>query len=86
MKIYVAAVEALRKRRKDRMKLSLLPKLMVCFLSFIPRRMLMYFFCRFFFQYHSVYDQTQGSGAVFFLLLRITLLSTWVYIHLFVGR
>jgi hypothetical protein len=30
MKIYVAAVEALRKKREDRMKLSLPPKSMVC--------------------------------------------------------
>jgi len=31
-------------------------------------------FCRFFFESHPVYIQTQGSGAVFFLTLRITLI------------
>ncbi len=36
--------------------------------------MLMYFF-RGFFESHSVHDQTQGSGAVFFLTLRITLFA-----------
>jgi hypothetical protein len=30
--------------------------------------MLMYFFPQVFFESHPVYDQTQGSGAVFFLL------------------
>ncbi len=32
--------------------------------------MLMYFFAGFFFESHPVYDQTQGSGAVFFLLYK----------------
>jgi hypothetical protein len=40
---------------KDRMKLSLPPKLMVL---------------QVFFETHFAYDQTQGSGAVFFLLYR----------------
>jgi hypothetical protein len=35
-----------------------------------PHWMLMYFFCRCFFESHAVYDQIQGSGAVFFLLYR----------------
>jgi hypothetical protein len=34
----------------------------------------MYFFAGFFFESHPVYDQTQGAGAVFFLILWITLL------------
>jgi len=43
------------------------------FLSFTPCWMLMYFFAGFFFDSHSVYDQTLydqtlGSGAVFVLL------------------
>jgi hypothetical protein len=29
-----------------------------------------YFFAGFFFESHPVYDQTQGSGALFFLLYR----------------
>jgi len=33
----------------------------------------MYFLSQIFFESHLVYDQTQGSGAVFVLLLRITL-------------
>jgi hypothetical protein len=36
--------------------------------------MLMNFFSQVFFESNPVYDQTQGSGAVFFLLLRITLI------------
>jgi hypothetical protein len=32
--------------------------------------------CRFFFQSHPVYDQTQGSGCCVCLTLRITLLHT----------
>jgi hypothetical protein len=39
--------------------------------------MLLYFFAGFF-ESHLVYDQTQGSGAVFFLTLWITLLSLGV--------
>jgi hypothetical protein len=60
--VQVGAVEVLR---KDRMKFSLPPKFMV-FWVFSPW-MLMYFFACFF-ESHLVYDQTQGFGAVFFLL------------------
>ncbi len=43
----------------------------------------MYFFAGFFFESHLVYDQTQGSGAVFLLLcvfvtLRITLIYSFI--------
>ncbi len=38
------------------------------FLSFIPPLNANAMFCRFCFESHPVYDQTQGSGAVFFLL------------------
>jgi len=42
----------------DRVKLSLIPKLIVFWVSSAPC-MLMYFFWRFFFQSHHVYDHTQ---------------------------
>jgi hypothetical protein len=74
VKIYAAAVEALRKKEiQDETQFSLTTKI-DGFLSF----MLMYFFCRFFFiKFYPVYDQTQGSGAVFcvFLTLWITILT-----------
>ncbi len=38
------------------------------FLSFIPPWMLMYVFLQVVLKSHPVYDQTQGFGAVFFLL------------------
>ncbi len=71
VKIYVAAaVEALRKKeRQDETQFTTKidgefhPQLN----ANVP------FFSRFFFESHLVYDQTQGSGAVFVLLLRITL-------------
>jgi hypothetical protein len=56
------------------MKLSFPPKLMV----FIPRWMRMYFFSQVFFESNPVYDQTQSSGAVFFLLYGSYILKqTW---------
>ncbi len=75
MKIYVAAaavVEALKK--KERQDETQFTTKIDGFLSFIiPRWMLTYFIAGFFFFFfleksHPVYDQTQGSGAVFFLL------------------
>jgi len=66
VKYYVAAMEALRK--KERQDETQFTTKIHCFLSFIPRWMLMYFFAGFFLKSHPVYDQTQGSGAVFFLL------------------
>ncbi len=66
MKIYVAAVEALR--RKERQDETQFTTKIDGFMSFIPRWMLMFFFFQAFFESHPVYDQTQGSGAVFFLL------------------
>jgi hypothetical protein len=46
MEIYVASVEALRKQeRQDETQFT---EKIDCFLSFIPRRMLMYFFAGFF--------------------------------------
>ncbi len=53
VKIYVAAVEALRKEK--------------------PRWMLMYSFLQVFFESHPVYDQTQGTRAVF----------SWLYGYLY---
>ncbi len=46
VKIYVAAVEALRK--KERQDETQFTTNINGFLSFVPRWMLMYFFCRFF--------------------------------------
>ncbi len=62
VKIYVAAaVEALRGKKKDRVEAS---KLMVFWVS--PRSLnANVLFCRFFFESHTVYDQTQDTGAVF---------------------
>jgi hypothetical protein len=78
VKIYVAAVEALRKKERQEMKLSLLPKLMG-FFEFHPRLNAHVLFCKFFWIPPWVwYDQTQGSRAVFFLPLRITLLCPFV--------
>jgi len=50
------------RKRKDRMILSLPPKL-IGFLSFIPRWMLIMYFLQVFFG-----NQLRGSGAVFFFL------------------
>jgi hypothetical protein len=66
VKIYVAAVEALTK--KERQDETQFTTKIDGFLSFIPRWMLMYFFAGFLLISPCVYDQTQGSGAVFFLL------------------
>ncbi len=64
MKIYVWAVEALReKERQDETQFT---TKIDGFFTF----MLIYFFAGFFFESHPVYDQTQGSGALFFLLYR----------------
>ncbi len=60
VKIYVAAVEALRKKKSVLMVFSVSP----C-LSFSPPWMLMYFFAGLKKKSHPVYDQTQGTGAVF---------------------
>ncbi len=65
MKIYVAAAEALRK--KERQDETQFTTKIDCFLSFIPSQILMYFL-QFFLKSHPAYNQTQGSGAVFFLL------------------
>ncbi len=61
MKIYVAAVEALRiNERQDETQCT---TKIDRFLSFLGC-MLMYFYTGFF-ESHPVYDQTQGSGALF---------------------
>jgi hypothetical protein len=67
VKIYVVAVEALgRKERQDETQFT---TKIDGFLSFIPCGTLMYFFAGSFLKKsHPVYDQTQGSGAVFFFL------------------
>jgi hypothetical protein len=64
-------VEALRK--KERQDETRFTTKIDGFLSFIPPWMLMYFLAGFF-ESHPVYDQTQGSGAVFVLLYWTTLL------------
>ncbi len=58
VKIYVAAVKALRKKERQ---------------GETPGWMLMYFFCSFKKKSHPVYDQTQGTGAVF----------SWLYGYLY---
>jgi hypothetical protein len=63
MKIYVAAVEALRK--KERQDETQFTTKIDGFLSFIPPLNANVLFCRFCFESHPMYDQTQGSGAVF---------------------
>ncbi len=66
VKIYVTAVEALKK--KERQDETLFTTKIDGSMSFIPCWMLMYFFEGFFLKSHPVYDQTQGSDAVFFLV------------------
>ncbi len=57
VKIYVAAVEALRKKeRQDETQFTT---------KITQETMLMYFFCRFFFESHPVYDQLRVLGTVF---------------------
>jgi len=53
------------------MKLTLPPKLMVFSVPSSPLNASV-LFCRFFFESHPVYDQTQGSGVVVLVTLRIT--------------
>jgi hypothetical protein len=65
VKIYVAAVEALRK--KERQDETQFTTKIDGFLSFIPRWMFMYFL-QFKKKSRPVYDQTQGYGGVFFSL------------------
>jgi hypothetical protein len=67
VKIYVAAVEALRKReRQDETQFSL-PQNNRWFSEFHPSLMLMYFFfCKFFLNLISCNVQTQGSGCCAF--------------------
>jgi len=66
VKIYVAAVEVVRKKeRQDETQFTTKTD---SFLSSIPPLNANVLFCRFFFSSHPVYDQTQGSGAVFVLL------------------
>jgi hypothetical protein len=73
VKIYVAAVEALvQKDRQDETQFT--TKILMVFWVSSPVEMLMYFSAGFFLESHPLYDQTQGSGAVFFLTLRITLI------------
>jgi hypothetical protein len=64
VKIYVAAVEALRK--KERQDETQFTTKLDGFLSLYPPcLMLMYIFLEVFFESHPVYDQTQGSDGVF---------------------
>jgi hypothetical protein len=64
VKIYVSAVEALRKRGKQ-------DETQFCeFQTPTPAFYANVLFLQVFFESHSMYDQTQGSGAVFSLLYR----------------
>jgi hypothetical protein len=65
VKIYVAAVEA--RRKKERQDETRFTTKIDGFLSFTPLWMQRYFFAGFF-ESHPGYDQTQSSGAVFVLL------------------
>jgi hypothetical protein len=63
MKLYAAASGgAQEKGRQNRMKLSLPPTPPPPPPLFLK---LMYFLCKFFFEFHPILDQIQGSGAVF---------------------
>jgi hypothetical protein len=63
MKIYVAAVEALKiKDRQDETQFATKID------GFHPPLNANVLFSKVFFESHPVYDQTQGSGAVFFFL------------------
>ncbi len=67
VKKYVATMEALRK--KERQDETQFTTKIDGFLSSIPPWMLLYFFGGFFIlKSHLVYDQSQGSGAVFLVL------------------
>jgi len=98
VEIYVAAVEALRKKESEghyRMKLSLRQKEMVHFwLSpppFPPTARYPwkanYFFAGFFFERHPILDETQGSSAVFSWLYRKLsyILLLFVCLHFLCG-
>jgi hypothetical protein len=78
VKIYVAAVEALRK--KERQDETQFTTKIDGFLSFIPSWMLIYFFAVKN-KSHPVCDQTQGYGAMFFLVF-----TTSVQSRLLLGR
>ncbi len=76
VKIYVAAVEVLRKTKKGRHGETHETSKLIVFLSFNPGWMLMYFFAGFFLKNLTpMYDQTQGTGAVF----------SWLYGYLYCG-
>jgi hypothetical protein len=64
VKIYVAAMEALRETERECVGLTQFTTKIDGFSSFTPRFSL----CRFFAKSHPWYDQTQDSGAVFSLL------------------
>ncbi len=64
LNLQLGAVEALRK--KERQNETQFTTKNDGFLSFIPPWMLIYSFACYF-ESHPVYDQIQGSGAVFFL-------------------
>jgi len=69
VKIYVAAVDALKKKERQDETWFTEKKLMPFWVSSPAFEILRYFFqvC---FESHPVYDQTQDSGAVFSLILR----------------
>jgi len=74
VKIYVAASGGAQEKRKTEWNSAGTIKI-DGFLSFTPPHhwMLMYFFAGFKKNSHSVYDQTQGTGAVFSWLYAISL-------------
>jgi hypothetical protein len=57
-------------RKKERQDETQFTTKIDSFLSFHPLLNANVFFCRFFKNLTPVYDQTQGSGAVFFLFYR----------------
>jgi hypothetical protein len=80
VKIYIAAVEALRKKEiQDEAQFT---TKIDCFLSLTPPLPTLnadYTFLQVFLKSHLVYDQTQGSGCVF-LTLQITLIDQTLFV------
>jgi hypothetical protein len=63
------------RKRRDRMKLNYHQNWR--FPQFHPQLNAHVYFCRFKKKIHLVYDQTQGSGAIFSITLQISLLPTF---------
>jgi hypothetical protein len=76
VKIYAAAVKALKK--KERQDETLFTKKIDAFLSFFPPLNPKVYFFQVCFESDAVYDQTQESGVVFSLIYG-TSGDVWVY-------